>query len=337
MIDLPTIWFVVIGVLLVGYAVLDGFDLGVGVLSPVVARTPAERSALMNAIGPVWDGNEVWLITMGGALFAAFPIVYATVFSGFYLALMLLLLGLIMRAVAMEFRHQVQEPRWLRVWDWVFFFGSALPALLFGVALGNIARGLPLEDGQYTGGLIGLLNPFSLAVGVLGLVMFIMQGAAWLVLRTDGELQQRARRYGRYSWIAFAGLWLLVTLYSLSETPDLWVRYSNPLAWIVPIVFVVALAATAWAMFRASSDVMPILASSISIASLIAILGVGLYPNLVPDRAGTADLTVDYAASSDLTLTVMLIIALIGMPLVLLYTAFVYRHFLDKVKSTSYG
>jgi cytochrome d ubiquinol oxidase subunit II len=337
MIDLPTIWFVVIGVLLVGYALLDGFDLGVGVLSPFVARTPGERSALMNAIGPVWDGNEVWLLTMGGALFAAFPIVYATVFSGFYLAMMLLLLGLIMRAVAMEFHHQVESARWRRAWDWVFFIGSLLPALLLGVALGNIIRGLPLEDGQYTGGLLGLLNPFSLAVGLLGVIMFAMQGASWLVLRTEGELQQRARRAGRSAWIAFAGLWLVVTVYSVADAPDSWVSYGNPIAWIVPIAFVAALGLTGWAMFRAPSDRLPIVSSSLSIAALIAIVGVALYPALVPDRSGTADLTVANAASSDLTLTVMLVIALIGMPLVLVYTAFVYRRFVDKVTTSGYG
>lgn len=338
MIDLPTVWFVIIGVLLVGYALLDGFDLGVGVLSPILARTPAERALLMRAIGPVWDGNEVWLLTMGGALFAAFPLVYATVFSGFYLAIMLILLGLILRAVAMEFRHQLTDARWLRMWDGAFFVGSLLPALLLGVALGNVARGLPLTDGQYAGGLIGLLNPFSLGVGLLGVAMFAMQGAAWLVLRTGGEVQLRARRAGRMAWLIFVGLWLVVTLGAAVDAPKLWTNYGQPLAWIAPLVFVAALALTARALWG-GFERLPIIGSSLTIAALIAILGQALYPALLPDRSADASLTISNSASSDLALTVMLVIALIGMPLVLGYTAFVYRRFTGKLtgEADAYG
>jgi cytochrome d ubiquinol oxidase subunit II len=338
-IALADIWFLIIGVLLVGYAVLDGFDLGVGMLAPIVGRTSDERGLLMRTIGPVWDGNEVWLITLGGALFAAFPVVYATVFSGFYLALMLLLLGLIMRAVAMEFRHQVESVRWLRAWDVVWWLGSLLPALLLGVALGNVVRGLPLEGGQYVGGLLGLLNPFSLLVGVTGVAMFAMQGAAWLVLRTSGEVQARARRLGRYVWAAFTVLWVLVTLYAAVDAPQPWSNYGHPVLWLVPAAFVAALSLTGWAFFRGTSDVQPILASSLTIVALIAIVGQGLYPALLPDRNGPAGLTVLNAASSDTSLTVMLVVALIGMPLVLAYTAFVYRRFTHKVAATdsAYG
>ncbi len=339
MIALADVWYLVIGVLLVGYAVLDGFDLGVGMLAPIVGRNPAERGLLMQTIGPVWDGNEVWLLTLGGALFAAFPVVYATVFSGFYLALMLLLLGLIMRAVAMEFRHQVESPRWLRAWDAVWWLGSLLPALLLGVALGNVARGLPLDAGQYTGGLLGLLNPFSLLVGVTGVAMFAMQGAAWLVLRTGGEVQARAKRLGRYAWAAFAALWVLVTLYALVDAPSLWSNYGQPVLWLVPAAFLAALGLTGWAFFRGGADRQPIVGSSLTIVALIAILGQALYPALLPDRNGTAGLTVLNAASTDTSLTVMLVIALIGMPLVLAYTAFVYRRFTHKVEGTdsAYG
>jgi cytochrome bd ubiquinol oxidase subunit II len=332
MIDLATIWFLLIGVLLVGYAVLDGFDLGVGILSPILARTSAQRGLLIQTIGPVWDGNEVWLLTMGGALFAAFPIVYATVFSGFYLALMLLLFALILRAVAMEFRHQLADERWLRVWDGALWLGSVLPALLLGVAIGNVARGLPMTDGQYTGGFLGLLNPFSLCVGLLSVAMFVMQGASWLVFRTDGELAARARRAGRAAWVSFVVLWLVVTAFSILDAPALWSNYGNPLAWLVPILFVCATVVTGQALWG-RYERLPILGSSLSIAALIAILGQGLYPALVPDRTGGADLTVTNASSSDLTLSVMLIIALIGVPLVLVYTAFVYRRFTHKVTS----
>ena len=339
MIALADVWYLVIGVLLVGYAVLDGFDLGVGMLAPIVGRSAGERGLLMKTIGPFWDGNEVWLLTLGGALFAAFPVVYATVFSGFYLALMLLLLGLIMRAVAMEFRHQVEQPRWLRAWDAVWWLGSLLPALLFGVALGNVARGLPLEGGQYTGGLLGLLNPFSLLVGVTGVAMFAMQGAAWLVLRTGGQVQARARRFGGYAWAVFAALWVLVTLFAVVDAPDLWANYREPVLWLVPLAFIAALGLTGWAFFRGGSDGHPIIGSSLTIVALIAVLGQALYPALLPDRNGSAGLTVVNAASTDTSLTVMLVIALIGMPLVLAYTAFVYRRFTHKVDESdpAYG
>ncbi len=326
--DLATIWFILVGVLLVGYAILDGFDLGVGMLHPVLARSDTERSTLMRAIGPVWDGNEVWLLTMGGALFAAFPVVYATVFSGFYLALILLLVSLILRAVSLEFRHHLADAGWRRAWDVAFFAGSALPALLLGVAIGNVAYGLPFNaDTQYTGGLIGLLNPFSLVVGLAAVAMFAMQGALWLTIRTEGVLRERAWRAARVAWPLFMALWLGVTVYARADAGHLWDNFSTvSLAWVVPVLFVAAALATGAAIVarRASTA---FVASSATIAALIGILGVGLYPNLVPDREGGAGLTVSGAASSDLALTAMLVIALIGMPLVLGYTAFIYRHF----------
>ncbi len=196
--DMPTlgdIWFLLVGVLLLGYAVLDGFDLGAGVLNPFVAKTDDERRTVLRSIGPVWDGNEVWLLTAGGALFAAFPLVYATVFSGFYLALMLLLAALIFRAVALEFRDQLEGAGWRRAWDVAFFLGSAVPALLLGVAIGNIIRGLPLNAaGEYTGGLIGLLTPFPLIIGLLVVALVTTHGAAWLLVKTQGALAERTRR-----------------------------------------------------------------------------------------------------------------------------------------------
>ncbi|HEY5489098.1 MAG TPA: cytochrome d ubiquinol oxidase subunit II [Candidatus Limnocylindrales bacterium] len=330
MIDLPQIWFVLIGVLLVGYAVLDGFDLGVGMLSPILGRTSAQRGLLVETIGPVWDGNEVWLLALGGALFAAFPIVYATVFSGFYLALMLLLFALILRAVSIEFRNHVEDARWLRFWDGAFWLGSFLPALLLGVAIGNIARGLPLTGGEYTQGLLGLLNPFSLGVGLLAVAMFAMQGASWLVLRTEGELAASARRVGRLAWVCFVVLWLVVTALALIDAPDLWANYGNLLAWLAPLVFVAALAVTGYALWS-RHERLPILGSSLSIAALVAILGQALYPALVPDRTAGADLTITNAAASNLSLSVMLVITLIGVPIVLVYTGFVYSRFTHKV------
>ena len=192
--DLNTIWFWLIGVLIIGYAILDGFDFGVGILS-LFSRFENERRIHFNAIGPVWDGNEVWLLTGGGALFAAFPAVYAMVFSGFYIALMLLLAALIFRAVSFEFRNKVDSPAWRRLWDWAFGLGSLLPALLFGVVIGNILHGVPIDtNGNYLGTFIGLLNPYSLGVGFLSLVLFTMHGAIYLATKSDGILRDRCQK-----------------------------------------------------------------------------------------------------------------------------------------------
>ena len=212
--DLQTTWFLLVGVLLAGYTILDGFDLGVGTLHLFLAKDDRERRTSLNSIGPVWDGNEVWLLTGGGALFAAFPPVYATVFSGFYLALMLLLVALIVRAVSLEFRSKEASPRWRQGWDVAFAVSSALPALLFGVALGNVLRGVPLDaDGEYAGTFFTLLNPFALVVGLGGLAMFVMQGACWLNLKTEGAMKARAggRRLPRLDRLrrALGGRWTL--------------------------------------------------------------------------------------------------------------------------------
>jgi cytochrome d ubiquinol oxidase subunit II len=336
--DLGSIWFLLVGVLIVGYAILDGFDLGAGMLHLFVARDDGERRTVMGAIGPVWDGNEVWLLTAGGALFAAFPIVYATVFSGFYLALMLLLAALIFRAVSMEFRSKIEAPGWRRAWDVAFALGSFLPALLFGVAIGNVLHGVPLDAaGDYRGGLPGLLNPFALAVGLLAVAMFLLQGATWLMLKTEGTVHDRSRRVAAFAWPAFAALWLLVTLYSRADAGHLWANYVNPVAWAVPAAFVAVAIAYPLA-FRSGRDGLAFVLSSLSIAALIGIMGVGLYPNLLPAAGDAArSLTVTNASSSDLSLTVMLIVALVGMPIVIGYTGFIYWHFRGKVHPEEHG
>lgn len=329
--DLPTIWFLLIGVLILGYALLDGFDLGVGVLHPFVARTDRERRTAMATIGPVWDGNEVWLLTAGGALFAAFPRVYATVFSGFYLAMVLLLVGLILRAVALEFRDREEGPGWRTAWDAAFFVGSFLPALLLGVALGNVVRGLPLTDGgTYEGGLVGLLNPFSLLTGLVGLAMFVLHGAIWLALRTYGALQARARRAAVGGWLAFGIGALALTGLAAVEIPDRFAGFANPAAWLVPATLGLALVGVGIAL-RAGRFGWAFIASGVAIAAELGLVGLALYPDLVPSTGPGASLTVTNAASSELTLTVMLAIALIGMPLVLAYTAYVYRTVWGKV------
>ena len=328
MLDLPTIWFLLIGVLIGGYAVLDGFDLGAGILHLWVARGDDERRTVIAAIGPVWDGNEVWLLTAGGALFAAFPVVYATVFSGFYLALMLLLVALIFRAVAIEFRDQEASPRWRTAWDVAFAAGSLVAALLLGVAIGNIVAGLPLDaDGQYRGGLLGLLRPFPLAVGLLTVALFSWHGAGWLVLKTGGDVQD-ARPTGalrrarcRASTLA-RGDRARAGRCTGGMGP---VRSASRLAGACSVPrrprsstgVCRAMDATRrrwWPPAQRSSRCWP---SS----------GISLYPDLVPSTGAGASITVAGAASSDLTLTVMLIIALLGMPLVLLYTGYVYSRF----------
>ena len=332
MATLQIIWFLLIGVLLVGYAILDGFDLGVGMLHLFIAKKDSERRVLLNSIGPVWDGNEVWLLTGGGAIFAAFPKVYAAVFSGFYLALMLLLTALVLRAVSLEFRSKHESSRWRAAWDFAFAFGSFLPALLFGVAVGNVMRGVPLgTDGEFAGSFFGLLNPFAVVIGLLSTAMFLMQGASWLTLKTENALRARAVTAAKYSWMAFAALWVVATLFARAAAPQLWANYSNPLTWIAPVVFIAAAVAFPLALGRARHGLAFTL-SSISIAALIGIMGQGLFPNMVPalgDRSNS--LTIFNASSTLLTLKVMLTIALIGVPIVLAYTIWIYRNFMSPV------
>lgn len=325
--DLQTTWFLLVGVLLAGYAILDGFDLGVGMWHLFLARGERERRVLVNAIGPVWDGNEVWLLTAGGALFAAFPLVYATVFSGFYLALMLLLTGLILRAVSLEFRGKEDSARWRQAWDVAFAVGSFLPALLLGVAVGNVMRGVPLDaEGEFAGSFLGLLNPFALLVGLLSVAMFLQQGAAWLFLKTEGELRQRSRRAALGSCLAFTLLWALVTGAARAMAPHLW-SSGSPWPWAAAAVVLLSLGLLVRAV-RTGSAGLAFTFSSVATAGLLALMGLGLYPYLVPALGALpGGLTIYNASSSPLTLKVMLVIALAGMPLVLAYTIAIYRSF----------
>lgn len=320
-------WFLLFFVLIAGYAVLDGFDLGVGVLH-FSHRTEEERRLSINAIAPVWDGNEVWLLTGGGALFAAFPPVYATVFSGFYLALMLVLVGLILRAVSMEFRGKVDSPRWRAAWDVAFGVGSFLPALLFGVAVGNLLRGLPLDaSGEFAGTFLGLLNPFALLCGVLGLVMFVTHGAVWLAYRTTGDLQDRMLRMASRTWWAWVALFVLASAYGRFEAPWLYaVTFERPVFWTMLALVAVSLGVTP-ALLAQRQPLKALLATGTAVAATVGVGASALYPNLVPSLGGGVSLTIANSSSSPLTLQVMLVIALIGVPIVLGYTAFLYRVF----------
>ncbi|HVP12454.1 MAG TPA: cytochrome d ubiquinol oxidase subunit II [Phycisphaerae bacterium] len=331
MMDLNVAWFLLITVLLAGYAVLDGFDLGVGVLH-LFARNEHERRLHLNAIGPVWDGNEVWLLTGGGAMFAAFPPVYATAFSGLYLALVLLLLALIFRAVAIEFRGKVESPAWRRAWDWGFGLGSLLPAALLGVAFGNVMRGLPMDGNHvFTGSFLGLLNPYSLLVGVLSLVLFVAHGALYMTVKTDGELRERMGRVASGGWVAVVVLFLAVMVATFFAAPHLFdAGLKRPLFWVVLILLLSGLVYQPVAL-KAGRFLAAFLASSLSVVCMVGLAAVCLFPRLVPSITDlNYSLDIYNAASTPRTLTVMLIIALIGMPMVLIYTAFIYWAFRGK-------
>ncbi len=328
--DLNLVWFLLIGVLLVGYALLDGFDLGVGVLH-LFTRSEKHKRVNLNAVGPVWDGNEVWLLTGGGALFAAFPPVYAAVFSGFYLAFMVLLLALIARAVSMEFRHQINSPAWQKVWDWSFGLGSLVPALLFGVALGNVMRGLPVDaSGNLYVSFLSLLNPYSLLMGLLSLTAFTMHGGAWLSLKSDGEQQQFAQRWANGSWMAFLVIFFVVLLLTIFTNQALLSGLmSNALAWLFLVLLIAGII-----LFPLSLRIKPLqalLASGAQIAGVMGLIAVGLFPNIVPSSLDPDwSLTAYNASSTPLTLKTMLIIALIGVPIMLVYTIWIYHIFKGK-------
>jgi cytochrome d ubiquinol oxidase subunit II len=331
---LANIWFVLVAVLLTIYVILDGFDLGAGVLYPFIARSEDEKSVVRASIGPVWDGNEVWLITGAGAIFAAFPMVYAMTFSGFYLAMMLVLFGLILRAVSLEFRHR--DTSWKAVWDGTFFVGSLVPAFLVGVALGNVIRGVPMDaQGNYIGTFWELLNPYSLLVGVTGLFLLVQHGAAWLWVKSDGELHDRAGRYRKVSfWICavLAVATSLTTILTVSRASDN--VFGSVVGWVFLGVFVVGVLYTIWQMYQGRA-LMSFVGSAIIIIGLAGIAAVGNFPDMVPAR-GTppaTSLTVERAASEDLTLTVMLILAVIFVPVVLIYTALIYKTFWGKTKA----
>lgn len=337
--DLNIIWFMLIGVLLGGYAVLDGFDLGVGVLH-LLSKGDKERRIGLNTIGPVWDGNEVWLLTGGGAMFAAFPILYATVFSGFYLAFMLLLVFLIFRAVSMEFRSKVESPAWRTFWDWAFAIGSFGPALLYGVAVGNVIKGLPIQaDGTLNIGFIELLNPFSLLCGVVGLVFFTMHGNAYLILKSDGEFRERIIKRQTPLWMAFVVLYAAATSVAIVVAPYLFEGImKNPLFWVFTLLLLGSIVFQPIAT-KAGKHFLAFLASSATILSMVALTGLSLFPRWVPSSVDMANsLTIYNTSSTDGTLMVMLIIALAGVPVMLGYTFWIYRVFKGKpvINETSY-
>jgi len=331
--DLNTVWFVLVGVLLTGYAMLDGFDLGVGALHLFVKKDE-DRRIFINAIGPVWDGNEVWLVTGGGALFAAFPLVYAEVFSGFYLAFMLLLATLIFRAVSIEFRSKQPARWWRRMWDTAFAAGSVGASLLIGVALGNVAWGIPLAaDHSYAGGFLDLLRPYPLLVGVTNVALFAMHGCIYLVMKTEGELQEKVRGWVMRTIVVFILLYVLTTVATLLFVPHMTEAFKQfPVLLVIPVLNGLAVANIPREIHH-GREMRAFLSSCASMAALMLLFGVGMYPDMVfSSPVPEHSLTIYNAASSPRTLKIMLIIAGMGVPLVLAYTASIYWIFRGKVK-----
>jgi cytochrome d ubiquinol oxidase subunit II len=336
---LAVTWFGLLGALLAGYAVLDGFDLGVGILHLAVARDDRERRALIGSIGPLWDGNEVWLVVFGGALFAAFPSAYATVFSGFYTAFMVLLFALIFRAVSIEFRGKRAGRRWRGAFDVGFCAASSVVSFLFGVAVGNAMLGLPLDArGDYAGTLLGQLHPYALLVGGLVVALFALHGAAYLGLRLEGALARRAHAAAWHCFGIFLVLFLLVTIATLTAVPRATANFERwPLLWAVPVANVLAIANVPRTLYRGRPG-QAFVSSSAMILALVALLGAALYPNLVASRPDPAHgITIFDAASSPHTLTLMLAMAGFGMPLVLAYTGIVYWTFRGRVREDGTG
>jgi cytochrome d ubiquinol oxidase subunit II len=331
--DLNTVWFVLIGVLLSGYAILDGFDLGVGALH-LFTKTDHDRRIMINSIGPVWDGNEVWLVTGGGALFAAFPDVYATSFSGFYLAFMLLLFALIFRATAIEFRSKRPSQRWRKAWDVSFSVSSIVSSLLIGVALGNVVQGIPLTaDGEYMGGLLGLLRPFPLVVGITTVALFAMHGAIYVVMKTEGELQEQVRGWIPRLIALFVVCYLVTTGLTLIFFPHMTtVLLDQPILFVVPLLNVLVVANIPREVHH-GRDFRAFLSSCAAMALLMALFGIGMYPDMIySSPIPEYSLNIYNAASSAKTHQIMLIIAIIGMPIVLAYTVSIYWIFRGKVK-----
>ncbi|MGD8397394.1 MAG: cytochrome d ubiquinol oxidase subunit II, partial [Anaerolineae bacterium] len=305
--DLNIVWFILITVLFMGFFLLEGFDYGVGVLLPFLAREDRERRVLINTIGPFWDANEVWLITAGGAMFAAFPHWYATLFSGFYLPLLLILVALIVRGVGFEFRSKDRRPAWRHLWDWMIFIGSLVPGLLWGVAFANFVRGVPIDaDMHYVGGFWNLLNPYALVGGVATLATFVLHGAVFLGLRTEGELLERANRAARLLWLPTV---VLVAIYAVLGyfATDMFTRLGvNPGP--VPIGAVVAILAVGW-FIRQRQHGWAFAMTALTIALSVITVSMGLYPRVMVSSLNPEwSLTIYSASSSDYTLRIMSIV-----------------------------
>jgi cytochrome d ubiquinol oxidase subunit II len=354
---LKLVWWVFIGVLLIGFAITDGFDMGVAAWLPFLGKTDDERRVIINSVGATWEGNQTWLITAAGAIFAAWPFVYAAAFSGLYIALLLVLFALFFRPVGFDYRSKLADPRWRNGWDWALFIGGAVPALIFGVAFGNLLLGVPFHFDDtlrsfYTGSFWALLNPFALLAGVVSLSMLMMHGAIYLELRTEGVVQQRARRAALYAGLvcaaafALAGIWLAIGIegYRIVSMPDANTAF-NPLAktvektagawlanyhtwpWMMasPAAGFAGIALALW-QGRAGRQTAAFLFSAMALAGIILTAGFSMFPFVMPSSTDpNSSLTLWDSVSSQKTLGIMLIVTVIFLPLIMLYTAWVYR------------
>ena len=334
--NLNSTWFVVLAFTLAVYAVLDGFDLGLGTIHLWLGRTREERARLIDSIGPVWNGNEVWLLAAGGSMVVAFPTLYATSFSGFYLALMLVLWLLLLRGLGIEFRHQIHHPMWEDAWDVVFAGSSLLLSLLFGVALANVLRGVPFDaHGEFRGTFALLLNPFALLGGVLSVVTLALHGACWAALKMEGDLQLRARRVARAMWFPSAALVLAMIGASFVVRPDFTRNFTaHPILVGVPLIALASLAIN-WFAVRRGQDRRGFVASSGYIAGVLGSVAAGLYPVLLPASQGsaTAGLDIYNAAAPAQSLRIALVIYLTGLTIVSGYLVYVYRVWKGKAGS----
>ncbi|MDA8087777.1 MAG: cytochrome d ubiquinol oxidase subunit II [Nitrospiraceae bacterium] len=324
------IWFILWGVLWAVFFMLDGFDFGAGMLLGRLAKNEAEKRAVLNAIGPFWDGNEVWLLTAGGATFAAFPATYALMFSYLYTALLLLLFSLILRGVSIEFRGKAEGAGWRRGWDFGLFLGSLLPALLTGVAFGNIFMGLPMDAEGYHGSLLTLLNPYGLLTGVLFVLLFLVHGALWIAVKTGGEVERRAARAANAIWYALLAA-AAAFLVSTGFATRLYANYMKaPVLLVLPAAAVLALLATKF--YSAGGKYLRAFAASCVTIVMVTFTGVaGLFPNLIPSSiAPASSLTIFNSSSSVYTLKIMTVVAVVFVPIVILYQAWAYRVFRHK-------
>lgn len=326
--ELTVIWFVLVGVLFTGFFFLEGFDYGVGMLLPFLGKNDVERRVIINSIGPVWDGNEVWMITAGGALFAAFPHVYATMFSGFYLALFLMLMALIVRAVAFEFRSKDESPLWRSTWDWMIFIGSAVPAILWGVAVTNLIKGVPINAKmQYAGNFFDLLSPYTLVGGIAFLLVFLFHGALFLTLKVEGELIERARRAATSIGVAAAIAFLSLVGLTYTNTDLFNSSLASVALWGAVAVFVVSYVLT-WMQKTGWAFAM----SGFAIVFTTVAFFSGLFPRLMVSSLNPVwNLTIYNASSSPYTLKIMTVAAIILVPIVLLYQGWTYWVFRKRV------
>jgi cytochrome d ubiquinol oxidase subunit II len=360
---LKLIWWLFVGVLLTGFAVTDGFDLGIGALLPFLGKNDDERRVIINSIGATWEGNQVWFVTAGGAIFAAWPIVYATAFSGFYIALMLTLFALFFRPVGFDYRSKVADPRWRSAWDWGLFAGGFVPALIFGVAFGNLLQGVPFSFDNYmrvtySGSFWQLLNPFGLLAGVVSLSMLLMHGSVYLQIRTEGVIAARARRITQITGAVFitcfilAGVWIINGIdgyrivamlpadavsipldKTVEKAAGAWLNnYRDyPLLWLVPILGIAG-ALLAVAASSAKKTIAAFIASSVMLAGVIFTAGIAMFPFIMPSSSDPrSSLTIWDSVSSHMTLQIMFWVVLVFLPIVLVYTSWVYRVLRGKI------